>query len=484
MAANKRNDSIIRRVDHTGRFFIIALICFMVLNLLMMYTFQRRYDRFATEVAQVAALKPVVSDEIPDEIWEVITGRKRMEDCLAIPKLDEVAAVLEQIQPTKREETELLVVRRTLETMRSYVTQIESNILQRISVIESQDLLHELRDVGSLTSDMLSDYLVKRVAVEQEENARSRVFFICCCVGEAMLWVVMTFASSLTNRNLAQYIGEQIQQLEDFAGQLADGQLDARAPAMQTLELQPLTESLNTMAERLNSLMIQNKTEQDNLKKSELRTLQAQINPHFLYNTLDAIIWQAEAKNSTEVIHITRVLSDFFRISLSSGEEWITVAQEQRHLEGYLSIQKVRYRDILDYSVEIDPDIEDEIVLKLLLQPLVENALYHGLKPRRGGGSIKVTGRREGRELCFCVQDNGAGISPERLQEVRASLKDNNIQLNSGDGGGSGFGLKNVDLRIRLYYAKEEGLTIESDAGGTKVSFRLPAGMKGKEEHV
>ncbi len=484
MAANKRNDSIIQRVDNTGRFFTLALICFMVLNLLMMYAFQRRYDRFATEVAGVAALKPVVSDEIPDEIWEVITGRKRMEDCLSIPKLDAVAAVLDQIKPTKREETELLVARRSLETMRSYVSQIAANILQRKSVLESQELLKDLRDVGSLTEDLLEDYMTKRVEVEQDTNARSRVLFICCCVGEAMLWVVMTFFSTITNRNLSDYIGDQIQQLEDFAGQLADGQMNARAPDMQTRELQPLTESLNTMAERLNSLMLQNKTEQDNLKKSELRTLQAQINPHFLYNTLDAIMWQAEAKNSSEVIHITAALSDFFRISLSSGEEWITVAQEKRHLEGYLSIQKVRYRDILEYSVEIDPDIEDEIVLKLLLQPLVENALYHGIKPRRGGGLIRVTGRREGKDLCFCVQDNGAGISPERLQEVRASLKDNNIQLISDAEGGSGFGLKNVDLRIRLYYAKEEGLTIESDAGGTKVSFRLPAGMKGTEEHV
>ena len=195
-------------------------------------------------------------------------------------------------------------------------------------------------------------------------------------------------------------------------------------------------------------------------------------------------MWQAEAKNSSEVIHITAALSDFFRISLSSGEEWITVAQEKRHLEGYLSIQKVRYRDILEYSVEIDPEIEDEIVLKLLLQPLVENALYHGIKPRRGSGMIRVTGRREGKELYFCVQDNGAGMPPERLEEVRASLKNDSIQLNGDVKGGSGFGLKNVDLRIRLYYAKEEGLSIESDSSGTKVSFRLPAGMKGKEEHV
>jgi len=189
-------------------------------------------------------------------------------------------------------------------------------------------------------------------------------------------------------------------------------------------------------------------------------------------------MWQAEANNSNEVIHITRALSDFFRISLSSGEEWITVAQEKRHLEGYLSIQKVRYRDILEYSLDIDEDIQDEIVLKLLLQPLVENALYHGIKLKRGGGRIQVTGRREGDELYFCVLDSGVGIPQDRLESIRQALKNDEIQMESDTG--SGFGLKNVDLRIRLYYKKPQGLTIESDQSGTRVSFRLPAGMKGK----
>ncbi len=255
---------------------------------------------------------------------------------------------------------------------------------------------------------------------------------------------------------------------------------------MQTQELEPLTESLNVMAERLNGVIAQSKLEQENLKKAELRLLQAQINPHFLYNTLDAIVWQAEANNSAEVISITRALSDFFRISLSSGKEWITIEQERKHLEGYLSIQKVRYRDILNYAIEIDDGIKNEIMLKLLLQPLVENALYHGIKPKRGGGSIFVKGERQGNELLFSVRDTGNGIPPDRLREIRDALRDDDTQITSekigGSGSGSGFGLKNVDMRIRLYYGKSEGIAIQSDETGTTVSFRLPAGMKGEED--
>ena len=157
------------------------------------------------------------------------------------------------------------------------------------------------------------------------------------------------------------------------------------------------------------------------------------------------------------------------------------MAQEKRHLEGYLSIQKVRYRDILSYSIEIDPEIENEIVPKLLLQPLAENAIYHGIKLKRGGGKITIIGRREGDSLYFCVQDTGTGMSPERLEEIRRALRQESVQMDSSTG--SGFGLKNVDMRIRLYYSQQEGLQIESDADGTRISFRVPAGMEGKK-HV
>ena len=483
MAAQTRKDSIIGRVKRMGESFTIVLIAFMSLNLALMFLFEARYEGFLGKIETITSLKPVVYDEIPGDVWEVIAGRKSFLDCKANDLIDQVNQTLLQTRPDRAQvETELVVLQRTLETMRQYVGRIELNMLSNVAIDQSQRLLGDLRDVGSLARDMLEDYITKLIGMESEANRQSRLLFIGCCIVEALLWVVVTLIASAANRNLSAFIKDQLQQLEHFAGELASGHLDTRAPILENQEMEPLTDSLNTMADRLNSLMAQNKIEQENLKKSELRMLQAQINPHFLYNTLDAIMWQAEANNSNEVIHITRALSDFFRISLSSGEEWITVAQEKRHLEGYLSIQKVRYRDILNYSIEIDPEIEGQIVLKLLLQPLVENALYHGIKPRRGGGLIRVTGRQEGDSLLFCVSDTGAGMPPERLQAIRAALRDNSVDISSERG--SGFGLKNVNLRIRLYYAQEEGLTIDSDSGGIRVSFRLPAGMKGKGEHV
>ena len=206
----------------------------------------------------------------------------------------------------------------------------------------------------------------------------------------------------------------------------------------------------------------------DQMPRSELRALQAQINPHFLYNTLDAIVWLAEAGESGEVIHITRALSDFFRISLSQGKDFITLADEIKHLKGYLTIQKIRYRDILDYEIDIPEEICGARVLKLMLQPLVENALYHGIKHRRGRGLIRVAGREENGALILTVQDNGAGMTKERLEQVRESLR--------GDSDtNTGYGLFNVNKRIQLYYNQPQGIWIDSDEQtGTLVTLKVP----------
>ncbi|MBP5298072.1 MAG: sensor histidine kinase, partial [Lachnospiraceae bacterium] len=209
-----------------------------------------------------------------------------------------------------------------------------------------------------------------------------------------------------------------------------------------------------------------------NLRKAELRTLQAQINPHFLYNTLDAIVWKAEAGEKDEVIALTSALSDFFRISLSSGADWIPLSQEKKHIEGYLRIQQTRYRDIMRYEIDIPDEIGHYYILKLLLQPLVENALYHGIKSKRGGGTIKVSARMEDDMLLFSVKDTGLGMTEEQIESLRERMKKGQPSISEHSGG---FGLVNVNLRIRLYYNQVDGLMITSDAGGTEVSFKVPS---------
>lgn len=209
--------------------------------------------------------------------------------------------------------------------------------------------------------------------------------------------------------------------------------------------------------------------EQKKLRKAEFEVLQAQINPHFLYNTLDAIVWSAEAGNQDQVVSMVGSLSDFFKSSLNKGKEIVSVRDELQHVRSYLEIQQIRYQDILSYEIDVPVSLYECTIPKITLQPVVENALYHGIKNRRALGKITVKGEDEGDTMVLTVTDDGIGMSSDRLLEVRKAL--------SGDEPGSGaiYGLYNVNERIRLSYGENYGITIESTEGkGTEVLIRLP----------
>jgi two-component system sensor histidine kinase YesM len=261
-------------------------------------------------------------------------------------------------------------------------------------------------------------------------------------------------------------VNRSISSLVALSSSIADGNLDARAEVPHVQELQTLTMDLNTMAGKIKTLIDENIIKQQNLQKSEMKALQAQITPHFLYNTLDSIVWLAEGNRNEQVVEITRAFSDFFRISLNRGNEWVRVQEEFKHIESYLTIQKIRYRDILDYTIDYEKSMEQNKILKLLLQPLVENALYHGIKNKRGGGLITIRGWMESKAntnwICFCVKDNGIGMTAQQLAAVRKQT--------------SSYGLYNVSKRLELYYNKTGLLDIKSVyQEGTEVSLRIPA---------
>lgn len=260
--------------------------------------------------------------------------------------------------------------------------------------------------------------------------------------------------------------------LEVLSSEIAEGNLEARAVKPFVKELDNLTLNLNIMAEKIRDLIDENIREQQNFQKAQMKALQAQITPHFLYNTFDTIIWLAETKRTDEVIEITRAFSNFFRISLSKGHEWITVEQEIEHIKSYLTIQKIRYRDILDFNISVEEDMKEISVLKLILQPLVENAIYHGIKNKRGRGILEVSVKKKNNRLFFSVADNGIGMTEEKIKSIYEELTskpDTEILKNV-------YGLFNVQKRLELYYNENIELLIESEYGsGTVVSFNVPA---------
>jgi two-component system sensor histidine kinase YesM len=277
---------------------------------------------------------------------------------------------------------------------------------------------------------------------------------------------------------ISMRISKPIESLRKSMQQVENGNFDIDITVRTKNEIFQLAQDCNIAVKKVRDLIIQNKTEHELKRKLELRTLQAQINPHFLYNALDSIIWMIELGESAQAIEMTSSLAKFFRLGVNRGGEIISIKTEVEYLESYLTIQKTRYKKKLEYSIMVPPELLDFKILKLLIQPLVENSIYHGIKNKDGPGFLQVTGERSEDTIVFRVSDNGTGMSAERLEALRRSLKDTEVEGDSpGEGipGSGGVGIRNVQDRIRLYFGPEYGLDFESLPGrGTMAIIRIP----------
>ncbi|RKI90498.1 sensor histidine kinase [Parablautia intestinalis] len=287
-------------------------------------------------------------------------------------------------------------------------------------------------------------------------------------------FVVASFllALILINAFISSRITDPIQELEKSVNAIEAGELDTEVYTGGTYEIQHLGRSIGDMAKRIKTLMQDIVTEHESKRKSEFDTLQSQINPHFLYNTLDIIVWMIENEQKQEAVKVVTALARFFRISLSKGKSIIPVRDELEHVRNYLMIQQMRFKNKFTYEIEAGEDVMELACLKLLLQPLVENAIYHGMEFMDGDGEIRIRAFREEDSLWFEISDNGLGMTGEQVE----GLLSEKPQVRSGRG--SGIGVKNVNERIELYFGKPYGLIIESEPDeGTVIRIHLPVKM-------
>ena len=290
------------------------------------------------------------------------------------------------------------------------------------------------------------------------------------------------FLMSLVNSYISSRITTPIRKLELSVNEIEKGNLNAKVDAEGSYEIRHLGQSVQNMAKQIQVLMADIVSEHEKKRKQEFDTLQSQINPHFLYNTLDIIVWMIENEKPDQAVKAVTALARFFRISLSRGKSIITVKDELEHVRNYLMIQHMRFKNRFSYTIEAEDEVLELASLKLMLQPLVENAIYHGMEFMDGDGEIFISAWKEGEDLYLKVSDNGLGMTEEQVARLFSDMP------HTGSSRGSGIGVKNVNERIRLYFGSEYGLSIESEPDeGTVVTIHLPAvaysEIRQKEEH-
>ena len=289
-----------------------------------------------------------------------------------------------------------------------------------------------------------------------------------------MLAVVVLAAALLTSWLLSRLLDRPLRGLasamESFE---ADADHFTYRPVGGTREVRELSDSFGHMVLRIQQLMSTVREEEVNLRKTELKALQAQINPHFLYNTLDSIAWMCEQGRNADAVKMVHALARLFRISISKGHELIPISKEIEHAESYLQIQKYRYKNQFTYQFDVDPDCLDYYCNKITLQPIIENAINHGLDLLVDEGVILVQVRQDGEDIVFSVQDNGVGMSSEQIDSI----------LRHGPKDRTGIGIKNVNDRLKIYFGKQYGLHITSELDvGTCVEIRMPKIQEGNYE--
>ena len=293
-----------------------------------------------------------------------------------------------------------------------------------------------------------------------------RRFMVVCSVLIGVLIIVVAVSAVMIVSGIIQ----PISQLNQATEKIAQGDFNARAQADSEDEVAELAVSFNKMAGSMQSLIDKVKEDERKMRKADLRLLQEQIQPHFLYNTLDTIVWLIESNEPDEAVTMVVTLSDFFREILSKGKEFISIKEEEKHISSYLQIQEMRYRDILEYDIQLDQVIYKYQILKLTLQPVVENALYHGIKYKRAKGCIHIHGEKEGDIIRLTVRDDGVGMDEEELEQLRQQIEKPCQETEKG------FGLANVNERIHMYFGPEYGMKIQSQKGkGTTVESVIPA---------
>jgi len=459
---------------------IVPLLGIAVWLIAALVNYKNSYDSIVSNMTIANNYNLNFKEELDESIYKLAVGYVSFDNIQEEETLKDPYALIEELRTDFRRLVSITTDReslawlqsllRNIDTLQDRIDDVRVNVEEGERYDENMELLdNNIYILTELIQDDIQYYIyyqtksIENLTDQLNEQINTFIVMSICLTGAAVVLGVIISSFVLKN------ITNPLERLCRVTERIAKGEFTVRAKIHTKDEIRVLSDSVDNMAEKLRIMMDQIKKDERRVRDTELRLLQEQINPHFLYNTLDTIVWLIEGDDTEEAVNMVVSLSEFFRLVLSKGKEFITIREEELHIKSYLEIQQARYRDILEYDISIDPQIYENKILKLMLQPVVENALYHGIKYKRAKGRIDITGKRENGLIRFVIKDNGAGMEKEELEKLREEIKKPCKETEKG------FGLANVNERIRMNFGMEYGMEIESVKNeGTCVSITIP----------
>lgn len=460
---------------------MLPFLCVAAYLLYALLSYGNAYDRVVRNMTMANSYNLSFKEEMDENLYKIVVSGTTFDEIPGSDSLEDPYELLDELQGDFRELESITTdatsrrwlqnLLRNIDTLRERMDDIRLNLQESGHYDENIEMLdNNIYILTELIQDDIQYYIYYQTQSMEMMRAslNQQVFtFIVCMI---LLLAALTAFVAIIETRISRSISGPILGLSQVTHEIAQGDFSVRADEKGDRELGALAASVNNMAEHLSVMVMQIREDERKMRKAELRLLQEQINPHFLYNTLDAIVWMIEDGKSEQAENMVVSLSTFFRTVLSRGREFISIREEVQHIRSYLEIQKARYQDILSYEIQVAPELYPYETLKMTLQPLVENALYHGVKNKRSGGLIRISGERDGKLIRFKVEDDGIGMNAEALthlqEEIRRPCKETD----------TGFGMANVNERIRMNFGADYGLMIESEEGkGTRVWVTIPA---------
>lgn len=467
------NSTLATKIRYSYLVLLVPVILFLIFCFYNLWSGNRNYEDMINSTLVASEFSLDFKKDFDYETYLLIVENKTVEESKLDSMLQEANRIvkgLEELTDSQENINRLDSAKKYLANLETYKTRIEQNLAEGNKYEDNIEIWeNDVQIVTSLLRETIFQYIYYEIRDIEQSRAQYQDFFMDLIRFSIIAFVCIGVLTLFLSYYIPLSITRPIRKLSEVTDQVAKGDLTVRSDVRNGVEASMLSDSLNAMIDKINELLEQVTKEQIRLRKAEFELLQSQINPHFLYNTLDAIVWLAEAGEQKKVVSMVGSLSEFFRTSLNQGKDIISIKEELQHVRSYLEIQQVRYQDILKYEINVPKELYKYLIPKITIQPLVENALYHGIKNKRGVGRIVINGRKEEDYFLLQIEDNGIGISKERLAQVRSEIEDKVLT------GKDIYGLYNVNERIRLNFGEKYGISIESTyTEGTVVTIILP----------